>query len=226
MFIRLITLVALFIFATHANADDCNSIKNPDFGINQEKIKSKFKLDTFDVSTTGEATIVSGAMEICEDIPENSVVEFGLIDNKLVQMSIINKSAGNSLLTYADQVFGERDNLEKDPKKIKLGQKVKTGLWTKDGKYNIVYTTYEAGGHNFEKLIITATGYKALFNSVNEVKSKAADDYLKENKLGAYSPDYKETPDTIEKPKNNDDKKPDKNKVLKENDNDRGYHYE
>lgn len=232
MFIRFTTLLAISVFATSANAgsDNCGLTKL-DFGINQEKLKSSFKLDVLDVSTTGEAVIISGAREVCKDIPENANVEFGLIDDKFVQIRIINQGATGELFKYATEVFGERDNKEKNPSKAQHDNtKIKLGLWGKNDSYNVVYTSYVAGGRDFERLIITSLKHQNLFDDANKTKSQAADDYLKENKLGIYSPDYKELPDAgkdnLQKLKDNyDDKASEKHKKLKENENTRGYHY-
>ncbi len=223
MFTRFIAVIIFIALAGNAHADGCN-LKNLDFGISQEKLKESLKLDTLDVATTGDASIISGAREICKEMPQDAVVELGLIDDKFVQMRIINAGSANELFTYATTVFGERDN--KDPKE-KAGAKVKLGLWSGDKAYSVVYTVYNAGGHEFERLVITSSNYKKLFESVNQAKSKAADDYLKENKRGKYSPTSKDSLDgNADAMKDSSgDNNPLKEKVLKENENTRGYHY-
>lgn len=220
---RISTLfVITFLFTTSAYAENCN-LKNLDFGINQEKLKKNYTLDLPDVATEGEENIISGAAEICKDMPEKSIIEFTMIDDKFVQMRIVHEGTG-TLLKYANNIFGEMDNAEKDQKKLKPGRKTKLGLWSKDNDYNVTYTTHIAGKKNFEKLIITSKKYKNLFDKANETKSKAAIDYLKEKRtgMGASTDGNGATkPTTIQ-----DNYKADKKNILKDNDDSRGYHYE
>lgn len=216
----------LFLAASPSFAGTCN-FKALDFGVSQEELKSKFNLDTLDVAETGEASIISGAAELCKDLPESAVIEFNLIDNKFVQVLIKSQNTASSLLDYATATFGDMDNKDTDPKKIKPGEKVKLGLWAKDEDYSVVYTSYMAANHPLEKIAITSKKYAELFEDANKVKSQAIDNYLKENKLGAYSADPTNKSGKA-RVKDGDDKKSDlhKDKKLKENENDRGYHYE
>jgi hypothetical protein len=122
------------------------------------------------------------------------------------------------------------DNKETDPKKIRPGDKIKLGLWAKDEGYSVVYTSYTAGSSTLEKLSITSKKYKKLFDGANKTKSQDIDDYLKENKLGAYSTDPKGNSGKAPVKSQEEDKSQYKDllkdKKLKENENDRGFHYE
>ena len=229
--LAILAIIVMVLAANPSYANNCDLTKL-DFGINQQQLKTGFGFDALDIATTGEANMVSGASEICNDLPETAVVEFTLIDNTFVQMLIKNKNTVGSLFDYATKIFGDMDNKEKDTRKIKPGEKVKLGLWTKDSNYSVVYTSYTKDKDQFEKLAITSNNYKQLFSAANAEKVQAADDYLKENKLGKYSPDSKDKlddngADKIQDMKDGYDKTGlHKDKKLKENENDRGYHYE
>jgi hypothetical protein len=224
----LASAVLLASFTTVANAENCDFSKL-NFGINQAQLKSDFKLETLDVATTGEATIPIGAAEICKDLPNSAVVEFMLIDDKFVQMGISNKNTSHALYTYAIKLFGERDNKDKDATKPTPLEKIKLGLWSKSNEYSVVYKAYSAGNKDFEKILITSKQHKDLFSSANKAKSQAADDYLRENNLGKYSPnstDRLENESAQNAKIDSSDRKIPKNKKLKENEHSRGYHYE
>ncbi len=221
---------ALFLYANNAHAASCD-LKNLKFGINQTEIKNLYKFKALDVALQGQASIISGASGICKDLPETAIVEFSLLDNKFVQLLIKNSNQDSSLLNYATKIFGDMDNKEKDTKKIAMGKKIKLGLWSKDNDYSAVYTSYSAGKKEFEKLTITSKKHQDLFAKANATKVKAADEYLQENKLGKYSPDSKDKPgdsdarmQELQDSYNKNDTG--KDKKLKENENDRGYHYE
>lgn len=223
-------ILTVLVFTANARADNCD-VKNLDFGSSQEHLKKQYSINEPDVAENGEESLVAAAVDICKEMPEKSILRFVLIDNKFVQLRIRNEETEGLLLKYANSVFGEMDNVEKDVKKLKKGRKTKLGLWSSNKDFNVVYTVYAAGRKNFENLVITSKNYKNLFDKVNEAKSKAADDYLRENHLGGYQSTYKETPsipanDKLQIIKNNYDTPTNKERILKENENSRGYHYE
>lgn len=221
----LIAISLLFLNAAHSKADNCD-FNNLKFGSGQEQIKKDFGFESPDVAMEGEAKMTIGAPDVCGDLPETSVLEFMVIDDKFVQLHIVNRSSGNKLLTFATKLFGERDNSEKDPRKV--NNTVKRGLWTKDTDYSVIYTTYNAGGHDFESLVINANNYKSLFDSANLKKSQDMDAYLKEHPMhNAAGVPLDNSAKNLQDLKDSyDQDSMQKNKVLKENDNSRGYHYE
>ncbi len=230
MLTRFAVLLSLGIFANTANAASAKNcdFSNLNFGLNQENLKNRFKLDTPDVSATGESTIVSGAPMVCADLPETAVVEFVLVDDAFVQMRIINENKSSALLAFATGIFGERDNVETDPKKIKPNEIIKLGLWAKDDAYSVVYSVYTAGDRSLEKLLVTSKKHKDLFTKTNQAKVKAADDELRANNLGKYAPDSTDKPvdaDVISD-ETNTVKDLNKDSKLKENEHGRGSHYE
>ena len=222
MLIRLIIIpITLFLFASSANASNCG-LDKLDFGITQQQLKSKYNLESLDVTTSGEATINSGAAEICKDLPEDAVVGFMLIDDKFVQMQIVNKNINGALFDYATRIFGERDNKPKNLKKPIPSDKIRLGLWSKNDTYSAIYTSYMAGKYKREKLAITSKNYKDLFGKANLAKSQDRDNYLKEKKLGKYSASYKGDENVAT---NGDVGGIYSNNRLKDNDNSRGSHY-
>lgn len=220
--------VVLASFTASANASNCN-FGNLNFGITQEKLKSEFKLETLDVASTGEATIPTGAPEVCKELPETAVVEFMLIDDKFVQMSIVNENTSHALFSYATKLFGERDNKDKDPTKPTPPEEIKLGMWTKSNDYSVIYKAYNVSKKEMEKLVITSRNHKDSFSAANKTKSQAIDDYLRQNNLGKYnatSKDKLEFENPTKAKDNSGNHKIPKNKVLKENEHGRGYHYE
>jgi hypothetical protein len=162
----------LILFAANANAASCD-FTNLKFGITQEKLKKEYKLDTMDVATTGEGIIQIGS-EICEGLPVKSQLKFSLLDNNFVQLTITNQNTGE-LLTFAQKIFGDQDNTKKQ-------KKIKTAMWNKKHKYNVMYNTYTLGRHDQERIIITSVKHQKLFDKQNEADDKASDEDQKASK--------------------------------------------
>jgi hypothetical protein len=156
-------LAAYIVFAgltASANADNCD-FNRLDFGINQEKLKSEFKLNTMDASTEGEGVINVGANEVCKDLPPSASVEFRLIDNNFVQLTIKNENKSGEILAFANKVFGEKDNADK-------ANENSISLWNKENQYSVIYNTHKTGRHNIESLVITSAKHKDLFDKQNK----------------------------------------------------------
>jgi hypothetical protein len=166
MLMRSFTLfITLLLSASYASAENCD-FKNLDFGINQVKLKKEFKLNTLDVATTGEGILNTGGADICDDLPPASVVEFLLLDNNFVQLTITTENKSGEILAYATKIFGPQDNTKGDKDKTRA-------LWNEEGKYGVIYSAYKQGRHNLEKLVITSSNHQELFDKQNKADDKA-----------------------------------------------------
>jgi hypothetical protein len=153
-------------FSTQAHADNCDFSKL-NFGSTQEKLKSDFKLNSMDVPTDGEGIISVGAAEICKDLPPAAKVDFRLIDNNFVQLSVTTENVSNKVFDFAIKTFGDQDNFDKDDEK-------KLALWNKDNQYSVIYKTFQQGRHNLENLVVTSSKHKALFDKQNKKDDEEA----------------------------------------------------
>lgn len=167
---------ALLVFAGNAWAmgNNCD-FKNINFGISQSQLKSIYKLNTMDVATTGEGLIRVGGKEVCDDLPERSVVTFLLLDDHFVQLGIEGNNDDKKavLLTFAEKVFDKPDPTKKKSDSPKIA------MWNKKNQYNVMYNAYTAGHYDFERILITSDKHKDLFEKENKAQDEA---YAKENK--------------------------------------------
>jgi|GEM_PF-3928301 len=173
-------IIMIFFAACPSYAESLN-LKKLHFGISQEKLKSDFKIDELDVATTGESTIRVNAQTINKDLPEQAVVEFSLLDDKFVQIRIINENKSSELLKYAGKIFGDMDNKPGNPRKLKSDEKTKRGLWAKGEDYSVLYETHTEGKHDYEKLMITSRKHHELFSKVLNERKQADADYQKQH---------------------------------------------
>ncbi len=125
-------------------------------------------------------------------MPEQAIVEIVFIDNKFVQLRIINPKNKDDtkwdLRDYAKNIFGNPDNMNADQKIWGTKDSDKLGLWVdKNNKYNVIYASYIEGKNSREKLEVTSSQHDALFEKIAVQQGKIIDDEMRENKLGIYS---------------------------------------
>jgi hypothetical protein len=184
---RIFITILLISLVTAAPAGACD-LKNLFFGASAKQIIDQYKLVVEDVEKDGEFFITEMGKVVCDELPEQSMMEFTFIDNSLVKLKIDNKNSSAELLAYGQKEFGESD--DKDRKKNSNG-KVSVALWNAGEKMSIVYSTHKnARGEISEGLDISSKMHSALFEKIVEQRSKDIDKYLKANSMGKYSSSY------------------------------------
>lgn len=176
------------VIATPASACD---LKNISFGDNIDRTVSKYKLEVMQVvesNKEGEFILSEMGKVVCDDLPEQSLMEFIFIDDVLVKISINNPNTSEELLKYAKEAFGENDDI--DRKKASNG-KTSIALWNKESRQSAIYSTHiqEKQGA-IENLSISSKMHGALFEKNSKAQGKIIDADLKAKGLGKYSSGY------------------------------------
>ena len=177
-----LTLSLLFFNATLANACDLNRII---FGSSTSAIIDQYKFEVLGVDTTGETILADHGPVLCKKYPEKSFVEFMFIDDQLVEVKITNPSSTQELLEFTLKSLGEND--DKDRSKNKDG-KISMALWNKDKQFAAIYTLAKGSDHDVELLNISSKNHKGLFEKIAKQRGQQIDAYLKQNKIGKYTP--------------------------------------
>lgn len=192
--IKKLIAASVITIASSAYAGECD-LTQPFFGSNSEQIISSYKLEPADPELakpekTGEFVISEMGKIVCDELPDESVMEFTFIDDNFVKIKIYTPNKSEELLQYAKKTFGEND--DKDREKSANGM-TNMALWGKNDKWSALYSNYKNGrGDLFESLDISSKLHQKLFEKISIQKGQDIDEYLKEKGLGVYAKGYKE----------------------------------